>query len=184
MTAKYVDKALRGYFENNSRYMVSNIYAFDHNYLETDFLVVKDNGIILDIEIKVSLSDFKADFKKKKHEILKNGFIVLKGMYSRIENDIRVWYKQGDIINLERPNRFYFCVPEYLLDKVKDLLPDYAGLFYVTEFGGIRKYKEAKLLHKEKRLKEIESVLCRKFYYSYLELKQKSLNAEKTLTIN
>ena len=177
MTAKDVDKALRGYFENNSRYMVSNVYAFDHNYLETDFLVVKENGIILDIEIKVSLSDFKADFKKKKHEILKNGFIVLDRFYARTEKDGLKRYDVGDKIYIEIPNRFYFCVPESLLDKVKDLLPDYAGLFYVTEFGGIRKYKEAKLLHKEKKLKEIESVLCRKFYYSYLQ--QKSLNAEK-----
>lgn len=171
MTAKDVDKALRRHFENNSRYMVSNVYAFDHNYLETDFLVVKENGIIIDIEIKVSFSDFKADFNKKKHDILKNGFIVLKGIFSRLENGKRVWYKEGDKINIERPNRFYFCVPETLLEKVKNLLPDYAGLFYVTDFGGIKKYKEAKLLHKEKRLKEIESKLCRKFYYSYLEQK-------------
>lgn len=172
MTAKDIDKALRQHFENNSRYMVSNVYAFDHNYLETDFLVVKESGYILDLEIKVSLSDFKADFKKKKHEILQNGFIVSEGSKARKEKDILVWYKKGDTILIDRPNRFYFCVPETLLEKVKNLLPDYAGLFYVTEFGAVKKYKEAKLLHKDKRLKEIESILCRKFYYSYLEQKK------------
>lgn len=171
-TAKILDKALRSHFANNSRYMVSNVYAFDHHYLETDFLVVKENGVILDIELKITLQDFKADFKKKKHEILKNGFITLDRFYARTEKDGLKRYNAGDKIYIDIPNRFYFCVPHTLLDKVKDLLPDYAGLFYLTELGYIRKYKEAKLLHKEKRLKEIESVLCRKFYYSYLEQKK------------
>jgi len=171
MTAKDIDKYLRSHFENNSRYMVSNVYAFDHHYLETDFLVVKENGFILDIEVKISRNDFKADFKKKKHEILKNGCITLDRFYARQEGGKLVKYFKGDVLKIDIPNRFYFCVPEGLVSV--DEVPDYAGLFYVNEFGGIRKVKEAKLLHKEKRLKEIESVLCRKFYYSYLELKNK-----------
>lgn len=172
MTAKDIDNALRSHFSNNSRYMVSNVYAFDHHYKETDFLVVKENGYTLDLEIKVSFSDFKADFKKDKHNILKNGFVVAERDYARKEDGVLTWYKKGEHIPVFIPNKFYFCVPHTLLDKVKDLIPDYAGLFYLTELGYIRKYKEAKLLHKEKKLKEIESILCRKFYYSYLELKQ------------
>lgn len=172
ITAKTLDTALRSHFTNNSRYMVSNVYAFDHHYLETDFLVVKENGYTIDIENKISLSDFKADFKKNKHMILKNGFIVAEHDYARKEDGVLVWYKKGENIPVDRPNRFYFCVPYTLLDKVKDLLPDYAGLFYLTELGYIRKYKEAKLLHKNNQLKEMESKLCRKFYYSYLEQKK------------
>lgn len=45
MTSKDIDKALRQHFANNSRYMVSNIYAFDSYYKEIDFLVVKESGI-------------------------------------------------------------------------------------------------------------------------------------------
>lgn len=170
MTAKDIDKSLRKHFESNSRYMVSNVYAFDHHYLETDFLLVKENGYIYDIEIKISKSDFKADFKKKKHEVLKSGFITAQSYYTRTEEDKLVRYNKGDKVEIERPNRFYFCVPENLI--TKEDVPDYAGLFYVNEFGDIRKVKEAKLLHKDKRLKEIESILCRKFYYSYLTLKE------------
>lgn len=176
MTAKNIDNHLRNHFTNNSRYMVSNVYAFDHNYLETDFLIVKENGFIYDIEIKISKSDFKADFKKKKHEILKNGFIIASSYFARTEGDILARYNKGDKVEVERPNRFYFCVPENLIKK--EDVPDYAGLLYVTEFGGIRKVKEAKLLHKNKKLKEIESTLCRKFYYSYLALKEQKSNYE------
>jgi len=174
MTSKEIDKALRSHFQNNSRYMVSNVYPFDSYYKEIDFLVVKENGIILDIEIKVTRADFKAYFKKKKHEILRNGYITLNHFSARTETTGLVRYEAGEKINIDTPNRFYFCVPENLISVDDPLLPDYAGLLYVTEFGGIRKIKEAKLLHKEKKLKEIESVLCRKFYYSYLTLKEKS----------
>lgn len=169
MTAKDIDRHLRNHFENNSRYMVSNVFAFDQYYKETDFLLVKDNGFIFDIEIKVSRSDFKADFKKKKHYILKNGFITLDYDYYRQEESGLVSYKKNCPIPIKTPNRFYFCVPENLISVEE--VPDYAGLFYVYEDGRIKKIKEAKLLHKEKHLKEIESVLCRKFYYSYLKLK-------------
>lgn len=170
MTARDIDNSLRQHFSNNSRYMVSNIYAFDQHYLETDFLVVKENGMISDIEIKISRGDFKADFKKKKHEILKNGYITTDRFYARQEEGKLVKYYAGSKVYIDRPNRFYFCVPEGLI--TVEEVPDYAGLFYVDEFGGVRKIKEAKLLHKEKRLKEIESTLCRKFYYSYLTLRQ------------
>ena len=68
-----------------------------------------------------------------------------------------------------RPNKFYFCCPEGLI-KESDLEP-HEGLIYVLESGEIKKIREAKFLHKE--IVDLEPVLCRKFYYSYL--KQKAL---------
>lgn len=182
MTAKNIDDCLRAHFSNNSRYMVSNVYAFDNFYKETDFLIVKENGYIYDIEIKVSKSDFKADFKKLKHEILKNGFIVSDKFFARTENEGLQKYYKGDKIYIKRPNRFYFCVPENLI--TKDDIPDYAGLLYITESGRVIKIKEAKLLHKDNRLKEIESILCRKFYFSYLDIKtNKNKELEEELSL-
>jgi len=58
---------------SNARYKVSNSYVFRHDW-ETDFFVLQRSGICYEIEIKVSRSDFFADFKKKdKHDILRTG---------------------------------------------------------------------------------------------------------------
>lgn len=171
MTAKDVSEKLTDYYKS-ARYVVPNIYYFNHPYTETDLMVVKDSGMTYDIEIKVSRSDFFADFKKvRKHEILENGFYKKKkDSYVKIEGlKRRKKFKAGEPIPAERPNRFYFAVPEGLITKKE--VPDYAGLLYITKRGKIKKVKEAKLLHKEKL--DVEPRLCRKFYFYWLNCKDK-----------
>lgn len=49
------------------------------NSSESDFLLKTKSGYWYEAEIKISFSDFKADFKKKeKHQILENGFKIWK----------------------------------------------------------------------------------------------------------
>jgi len=73
---------------------------FNH---EIDLLVVTQNKYAWEIEIKISVSDLKADLKKEHH------------------------HESAKI------KRFYFAVPETLKDKALELIPKNAGLFTVEE---------------------------------------------------
>ena len=70
---------------------------------ECDMLMVTKNYFLREIEIKISVSDFKADFKKKHNH-------------------------EGNI------KQFYYAVPYYILDKIKDLVPEQAGIL-VAEYN-------------------------------------------------
>ena len=65
MTEKTIQKALRRNFISH-RYRFTNVYFFEN---ESDFLTFLPNGYCYEIEIKISRSDFKADFKKTRHQI-------------------------------------------------------------------------------------------------------------------
>lgn len=150
-TAKEISIALSNYYVS-AKYVVPNIYLFDCRYHETDLLVVKHNGIVYDVEIKLTRADFKNDLNKiEKHKIL-----------------------QG-LVECERPNRFYYAVPTGLIQALD--VPAYSGLLYVDEFGAVKKIKEAPQLTKDK-VQNIEKRMCNKFYYAFLEL-QKYKNNEK-----
>lgn len=160
MLAKQIYKHLDNYYHQRAYYCVHNTYCFHPFYKETDYLIVQNNRYCIDIEIKVSRSDFLADKKKiHKHNILRNG-------YFQVDYNYNGKYKPNEpIYTNNRPNKFYYCCPENLIKKT-DLEP-HQGLIYVLESGEIRKIREAKFLHKE--IIDIEPILCRKFYYSYLK---------------
>lgn len=172
MTAKEITKALYDFYLSSSKYCAQNIYAFK-DMGEEDFLMVKNNGYLIACEVKISRSDFKADFKKDiRHQILKDGFFVTdkKIFKERLDPNkfnYSYWYP-GDKVPRQRPNKFFYCCPENLI-KLEEI-PKYAGLIYITEYGTLKKIKEAPFLHKEKI--DITEVLCQKFYYAYLELKK------------
>ena len=99
-------------------------YLFNH---EVDVLSLNKSGYLTEFEVKVSRSDFKADLKKEKWE----WFDV------RLETQI--------------PNYFiYSCIPELI---IKEEIPSFAGLVYVTD-EGIEVVKKPKLLHKFKKPQE------------------------------
>lgn len=162
MTSKKIYKYLNNHYLQRAKYCVQNTYCFHPFYKETDYLIIQNNGYCLDLEIKVSRADFLLDRKKiHKHNIIKNGYFQVNyiwgGKYGINE----------PIYTNNRPNKFYFCCPEGLI-KESDL-ESHEGLIYVLESGEIKKIKEAKFLHK--KIVDLEPVLCRKFYYSYLQLK-------------
>lgn len=98
---------------------------------EADFVAVNKSMYVTECEIKISRSDFKADFKKEdKH--------------------------RGFIEKTSTVNYFYYACPEGLI-KVEEV-PEYAGLIYITEgqwSSGVPRYtawiqKKAPLMHKNK----------------------------------
>jgi hypothetical protein len=165
MTAKEVYKHLNNHYLHRAKYCVQNTYCFHSYYKETDYLIIQNNGYCLDLEVKVSRGDFFQDRKKiHKHSIIKNGYFQVDYRYGG------KYEINEPIYTNDRPNKFYFCCPEGLI-RESDLQP-HEGLIYVLESGEIKKIKEAKFLHKE--IVDLEPVLCRKFYYSYLQLKQQT----------
>lgn len=134
--------------KSNPKYIVENLYVFDW---ESDMLIKTRSGYWYEVECKISLADFKNDFKRKwrKHDLLKTG-----------DEKHR------------RPNYFYYCVPWYLSGKVLPLLPSYAGLIVLTENGKLNEVRRASLLHIDKYTDE-DLKLYNKFYYAYRNWKER-----------
>jgi len=123
-----------------------------------DLLCVRKSGYIDEIEIKISRSDFTADFKKTVK--LKQG-ANLWPLIKRLKHDAM---QEG----LLKCNRFSFLVPESLIDKID--VPDYAGL-YVMKEDLFRPYvtevKKSKLFHKNKITDSEMISLGKKMAYRY-----------------
>jgi len=145
---------------STARYYMNNLYVFS-NYWESDYLALTKSGYLYEGEVKVSKSDFKADFKKKdKHALLRESYSNLEGLEGKL-----------------RPHYFFYAVPEGLL--TEDEVPEYAGLLYMTNiFPYYRWVKHAPLLHKEKFTDE-ELNLQEKFYYNMVNWKNKALTGYK-----
>jgi hypothetical protein len=79
----------------------ADLVATEVEYM--DFVAVLKNCII-EVEIKVSVEDFKNDFKKPKH------FYYTK------------WHNSQDLLDRHVPNKFYFAVPSTIKDKVVEYL--------------------------------------------------------------
>ena len=103
---RYDDDSKRGY-------RVENIVTH-----ECDILSVTKNYFLREIEIKISVSDFKADFNKKHNH-------------------------EGNI------KQFYYAVPYYILDKIKDLVPEHAGILVaeynaeLSDYWQLKRHKKA-----------------------------------------
>ncbi|MBI3654028.1 MAG: hypothetical protein HY231_23605 [Acidobacteria bacterium] len=115
---------------------------------EADFISLSRAMYATEYEIKISVADFKAEFKKKpdKHNHLLNE-------------------------KKSRPNYFYFVAPTGLIG-VEDV-PEYAGLILIAKNGlfpynAIQVVKKARLLHKrklsEQSLMQLAKSLCYRFW--------------------
>lgn len=138
---------LRSGYMSNPAYVVANLFVFSW---ESDFLIKTKAGYWYEVEVKISRSDFKNDRKHKpeKYDIL-----------------------EGRVEGL-RPNYFSYCVPSHLLDKVADLIPSYAGISTVDDYGNVRALRMPHMLHGEK-LTDENLHLLQKFYYNYSNLRWK-----------
>lgn len=150
LSEQKIQRILRFQYMTNPRYVAENLFVFKW---ESDFLFKTRSGYWHEVEIKISFSDFKNDAKNKKEkfEILETGQCVHKGFVN----------------HNKRPNYFSYCVTEDMVERVKYLIPEYAGLFYVEEKTHLLvKVKAPKKLHPEKIDDNILK-LTEKFYYNY-----------------
>lgn len=121
MTSKDILKPVQRYFYEKGNILQVAGYC-GMGVFNPDIFIVTKSLLAIDIEIKVSRSDFKADFKKEiKHLYLKQG--ISKQAY------------------------FYYAVPHGLIRL--DEVPRYAGLIYVNG-NKVEVIKKAPRLHNKK----------------------------------
>ncbi len=97
----------------------TNIITLPNYYIrgyECDLFTVTEKDVIVEYEIKITKSDYKADFLK-----------------STCRGGLRV-FKHDLIKSGNRCHRFYFVCPDGLI--TKDELPLYCGLIYEAKLGG------------------------------------------------
>ena len=104
---------------------------------ECDVISISKSDYIYEYEVKISRSDFKADFKKPKHNLITEKKFIK-------ETKKETFYLV--------PNYFYFVVPENLVSVEE--VPEYAGLMYINERGGYDIIKKAPIIHKTKASNE------------------------------
>ena len=184
----FIQEALEKYFALNSvRYFMDNLFVFRW---ESDKLIETKTGYIYEFEIKISKADFKNDFKNKvdKHVILgwkkDSGQVYLPSFLEECQKmeeraksarypNYYLTYRQANekyfrIERFKRPNKFYYAVPEGLVEPEE--VPAYAGLIWVTSNGGLIEKKKAPYIHKDK-YNDAELKLGEKFYYHMVDWK-------------
>lgn len=178
MTEKDALRIVQSYHDHV--YQLNNVYIFGW---ESDYFgMTKSTRYCYEIEVKLSVSDFRNDFKFKeaKHHSLKNPDKELisypkNGEYSREGEYSRLVYRK----NLT-PNRFYYAVPSELIDKIKPLIPKYAGLISLQN-SCCYQIKAAPFLHKSKIFDLICPILLNKYYYKFMNLKFDIYQLEQSL---
>jgi len=139
-----IASALMGWlrFGKQFHYVAREAGMFSSDVLGTD------EKNVIEIEIKVSKSDFKADWKKDKHHHYKKRAHV--GTRTYPSGHKRRWHQHI-------PNQFYFACPshmkEFALEQVKANAPDYGVLVMEDNRLEIPQYNMWKRLRVVKRAK-------------------------------
>jgi hypothetical protein len=144
-------------------YKLSNVFIFDW---ESDFFCITSSGYSMEVEVKISRSDFKADFNKtQKHHVLKNATKALVTIPGHSMRD----FSYVSYVKPKCPNKFFYCCPEGLIKAHE--VPDFAGLLYYNGSisNPIKQVKAAKWLHKNKL--DLSKALLQKYYYMYQNLR-------------
>jgi len=145
---------------------------------ECDVFAILKSGYCEEVEIKVSVADYKNDFKKKRD-----------GYQEQYMGKRSV--KKHDLLAARAhicPNRFWYMVPSGMLDGIE--IPEYAGLIEVCNPDGLNATlhiaKQAPLLHKHKpslmKNKDSLEKLRVQLYWRYFNLfskKQRDLKGIK-----
>lgn len=122
MNAAQVADAVARHFDVRKRVIVPNCLMLGLHG-EADLAVVFESGWVEEVEIKVSMADYRRDFETKKY---KHG--ILSGRFGGSQTQANV-------------RKFWYAAPEALAAKIAKELPPYAGLIAVsTETGRFAKY--------------------------------------------
>lgn len=152
MAESSIQRILNRNRPSNVAYWMNNFTP--KGWWECDLCWINKNGYTVENEIKLSVSDFRADFKKRRFKSVRIGkkrIQVQKFKHSYLEN--------GDQIG---PNRFYFVSP---LPELEKLIPSWAGFKLVTG-KKVKTVKQAPLLHRHKNANWIDQMI-RIGYYRY-----------------
>lgn len=150
-TLNEIELTIADFYDIRKNIIIPNIsYGFDYMH-ECDIFILKPSGYCTEIEIKRSISDLKADFKKK---------------HTHKDNRIK---------------NFYYCIPEQLIEKALEIIPKDAGILECYFSGKLRCriYRESVSNKEARKLTEDEKVkLMRLAYMRIWSMKKKLARLE------
>lgn len=138
--SKNIESALAMFLYEKQHSPISTRFT-GHGLSECDVISVSKSDYIYEWEIKISRSDFRADFNKDKHKLMLERNCTKSRMIKEGNTKVK------DILYLTC-NYFNFVVPTGLV--TIEEVPEYAGLIYMDESLNFNIIKKAPLLHKEK----------------------------------
>lgn len=162
---------------------------------EADVLVLRPSGWMEEVEIKISVADFRREFTKKadKHRRFTHGVPKYNGGLDGFEADNPlhepITYRSGKPYGFwdwsaageHMLRRFWFAVPEEILPKVEAEVPGYAGILRVDrwyESVVVREVKAAPVLpHGRKLAPQERSQLLRLAYLRYWDVFDRDMAA-------
>lgn len=168
------DLQIAFYQDTSQRYEIvaPNIYL-DWEFNEMDLFALRRSGYVDEIEIKLSKSDFLADFKKT--VTVESNYQCIIADNSSYEGFYEMAKHEALQKGLPHCNYFSFLMPEELAEKCD--IPEHAGLYiYRIDNAGysrVREIKKAKLLHKRKISERLKYEVGRKMAYRYWHMAQK-----------
>lgn len=165
MNANQIQNALYHEYCKSSKLIVPNVYVY-HKY-ESDLLRVTKAMYTIEYEIKLTKSDFCADFRKSHNTIV------------GIKNRRMVYDKQTKhdyYLSGKGPNEFYYVFPQGLIDLQN--VPDWCGVIEVKEYDyfgqtrlSLHKVQHPHRLHKDVINTHHLNHLYESTYYRYWSLK-------------
>lgn len=104
ITVSEIEVAIARRFDVRQHIIVPNV-SWGFLTYEADMLIISKAGYVTEVEIKISKSDFLADFKKRKHN--HNSMLI---------------------------KEFYYAMPLSLYEKCKDIIPETVGVIVVLSY--------------------------------------------------
>jgi len=147
-------------------------------WYECDIFAITKAGLFHELEIKLTVADFKADAKK--HD--RSPYRWTNGHYTKCDIS-QSKHERLASHDVEGPSRFYFVVPEGLIE-AKDV-PEWAGLRFLEQttggewYDGLHTVKKAPLLHKQKVGQPVRDKLTQSLYYRFWNERIRTHHREK-----
>ncbi len=125
-------------------------------WFECDFFRVTKAGYFYEYEIKLTMSDFRADRKK--------GYQTYRPTYASWPKHLQLAARDA-----RGPARFFYVAPKDLAERIALELPDWAGLL---EFNNrfLRVVRQAPILHKQKLSRAVVRKALLSSYHRYSEV--------------
>jgi hypothetical protein len=159
VSARDIQRKLCYYFDPFRNLVFENVYL---GAFELDYAVITPAGYLWEIEIKISISDWRADLKKGKWER----------------------YLCADHSH-KRPSRFYYAVPHKLVSGgIPGWVPEKAGVISIDSISGeIRSVRPPGILTRDRIAPETINVLLRKTYFRFWQMtySERDQQTEKTI---
>jgi len=171
LTAKHIyHYLLQSNFLTGQMLSIDNVHLFE---FESDFLTVSKAGYMTEYEVKVSRSDFRADFKKSCSKRNARGWRLKETVHKHVKLAMGSYGLK----------HFYFIAPEGIIPH--DEVPDHAGLIEVTRHSKDNIDLQTNIVKKAPKLPNCEKItdkqkaeISNKFYFKYNTAKLKLIKKE------